>query len=128
MRRWWERTRKEQILKTVTNNLGHKYAYILQSSVMLVQQVLPRSVCVVWGKALRGAHPAHVTGVAEEMGVQREALRARFIRELLPTLLHRDIENRRTTSELISDTAHGAKSFGSFMYFIPLKVNLISRF
>lgn len=36
---------------------------------------------------MRGAHPAHVTGVAEEVGVQGEALRAWFIRELLPTLL-----------------------------------------
>lgn len=34
-----------------------------------------------------GAHSAHVTGVAEEMRVQREALRAGLIRELLTTLL-----------------------------------------
>lgn len=34
-----------------------------------------------------GAHSAHVTGVAEEMRVQREALRAGLIGELLTTLL-----------------------------------------
>lgn len=46
-----------------------------------------RSVCVVRGSAVCGTHSAHVTGVAEEMRVQREALRARLIRELLTTLL-----------------------------------------
>lgn len=58
----------------------------------LVQRndVSPLSVCVVWGKVVRGAHPAHVTGVTEEMGIQGEALRARFIRELLPTFLQRN--------------------------------------
>lgn len=34
-----------------------------------------------------GARSAHVTGVAEEMRVQREALRAGLIRELFTTLL-----------------------------------------
>lgn len=47
----------------------------------------PRSVCVVRGNVVCGAHSAHVTGVAEEMRVQREALRARLIGELLTTLL-----------------------------------------
>lgn len=33
------------------------------------------------------AHPGHVARVAEEVGIQREALRSRLIGELLPTLL-----------------------------------------
>lgn len=45
------------------------------------------SVCVVRGNVVCGAHSAHVTGVAEEMRVQREALRAGLIGELLTTLL-----------------------------------------
>lgn len=51
------------------------------------------SPCSVGGKVLRSAHPTHVTGVAEEVAVQREALRARFIRELFSTLLHRGRRN-----------------------------------
>lgn len=39
---------------------------------------------------MRGAHSAHVTGVAEEMRVQREALRAGLIGELLTTLLRKE--------------------------------------
>lgn len=48
---------------------------------------------------MRGARPAHVTGVAEEVGVQREALRAWFIGELLPTLLYKE-----TAETSISET------------------------
>lgn len=44
-------------------------------------------MCVVRGNVVCGAHSAHVTGVAEEMRVQREALRAGLIGELLTTLL-----------------------------------------
>lgn len=44
-------------------------------------------ICLAWFRSVCGAHSAHVTGVAEEMGVQREALRARLIRELLTALL-----------------------------------------
>lgn len=44
-------------------------------------------MCVVRGNVVSGAHSAHVTGVAEEMRVQGEALRAGLIRELLTTLL-----------------------------------------
>ena len=39
-----------------------------------------------------GARSGHVTRVAEEMGIQREALGARLIGELLPTLLERERE------------------------------------
>lgn len=45
------------------------------------------SVCVVRGKVMCDAHPGHVARVAEEVGIQREALRSRLIRQLLPTLL-----------------------------------------
>lgn len=48
---------------------------------------LHRSVCVVRGNVVCVARSGHVTGVAEEMRVQREALRAGLIRELLTTLL-----------------------------------------
>lgn len=40
--------------------------------------------------SVRGAHSAHVAGVAEEMGVQGEALRAGLIRQLLAALLERE--------------------------------------
>lgn len=40
--------------------------------------------------SVRGAHSAHVTRVAEEVGVQGEALRAGLIRQLLATLLEND--------------------------------------
>lgn len=36
------------------------------------------------------AHPGHVTRVAEEVGLQREALRSGLVRELLPTLLKKE--------------------------------------
>ena len=42
-----------------------------------------------------GARSGHVTRVAEEMGIQREALGARLIGELLPTLLERERERER---------------------------------
>lgn len=51
-----------------------------------------------------GAHSAHVTGVAEEMRVQREALRAGLVGELLTTLL-KERENKvrnRNTEEVRS--------------------------
>lgn len=43
--------------------------------------------------SVRGAHSAHVTRVAEEMGVQGEALRAGLIGQLLAALLERDMED-----------------------------------
>lgn len=49
-----------------------------------------RGTSECWGGAVCGAHSAHVTAVAEEMGVQGEALRAGLIGELLPALLRRD--------------------------------------
>ena len=44
------------------------------------------------GALMCGARSGHVTRVAEEMGIQREALGARLIGELLPTLLERERE------------------------------------
>lgn len=46
-------------------------------------------ICLAWRRSVCGAHSAHVTGVAEEMGVQGEALCARLIGELLTALLKR---------------------------------------
>lgn len=90
--------RTNTLKKTVTNNLGHKAVYVGPT------ECLPHSVRVMWGKVLRGVHPAHMTGVTEEMGVQREALRARFIRELLPTFLY-GRENKTRNDHLRN--AHG---------------------
>lgn len=59
-----------------------------------------KSVCAVRGNAVCGAHSAHVTGVAEEMRVQGEALRPGFVRELLTTLLRE--ENDKNTGGEVS--------------------------
>lgn len=44
-----------------------------------------------------GAHSAHVTGVAEEMGIQGEALRSGLIRQALATLLREEVKNKSKT-------------------------------
>lgn len=46
-------------------------------------------MCVVCRNVLCGAHSVHVTGVAEEVSVQGEALRAGLIGELLAALLRK---------------------------------------
>lgn len=53
-------------------------------------------MCVVRGNVVCGARSAHVTGVAEEMGVQGEALRAGLIGELLAALLRKDKADKGT--------------------------------
>lgn len=50
-------------------------------------------MCVVRGDVMCGAHSVHMARVAEEVGVQREALRAGLIGELLAALLR--VEERR---------------------------------
>lgn len=59
----------------------------VQSSLCWSGTLVLISVCVVRGKVMCDAHPGHVARVAEEVGIQREALRSRLIRQLLPTLL-----------------------------------------
>ena len=67
------------------------------------------SVCVVWGNVKWSTHSAHVTGVAEEMRVQREALRAGLIRELLTTLLKEEGRGggERESSDKREECTHG---------------------
>lgn len=61
-------------------------------------------MCVLCRKVLCGARSGHVTGVAEEVRVQGEALRAGLIGELLAALLRRKrrkpSERRRKWSEV----------------------------
>lgn len=68
------------------------------SSLVLKNTEAVRPVSSVGGGkaqgSVRGAHSGHVTWVAKEVGVQREALRAGFIGQLLAALLERDVETR----------------------------------
>lgn len=65
-------------------------------------------MCVVRGNVVCGAHSAHVTGVAEEMRVQREALRAGLIGELLTTLL-REREGGGEKMQIRTGTHRGSE-------------------
>lgn len=68
------------------------------------------SVCVVRGNVVCGAHSAHVTGVAEEMRVQREALRAGLVGELLTTLL-KERENKVRNRNTQRKWGHTSRTF-----------------